>query len=380
MMNIHIGVLDSDPIRLITPILDSHLKITKLILFGKHNNKGLYERIKSLLEPKVMVCFLDLSTSTNFFEFYELHLFSILQLENSSVFFNASCGHRKYILPLYEFCVIHKIQTYYIDEYSDDLIWINNPKKKHYQIADKINIPQFLHIFNLQSLQSDSINFEDKYRGIKDIHQKWVKNAKYLAPGFATLNYLATTCRKTQSLTIELTPKQQGYKELSEILTDLSLFKLIDYENGVLSFKNEESRKYANGEWIENFIFNIILDLKSQLSTIQDVCYNLEIHRNLNDRIIKNELDIVVIVNNKLHIIECKTKDMRSGDDTLYKLESLREFFGGIQSRAMLLSYREVRNYDLSRADDLNIKIIGPNDFHCIKKEILSWFKEAGGH
>ena len=74
------------------------------------------------------------------------------------------------------------------------------------------------------------------------------------------------------------------------------------------------------------------------------------------------------VVNNKLHIIECKTKGMRDdGDDTLYKLESLRDLLGGLQARAMLVSFRPLRHNDITRAEDLGLALIGPDELKDLK-------------
>lgn len=64
--------------------------------------------------------------------------------------------------------------------------------------------------------------------------------------------------------------------------------------------------------------------MNCQLSENHSV--GVQVYRKIGDREVRNELDVATIVNNKLHIIECKTKGMREdGDDTLYKLESLRD-------------------------------------------------------
>lgn len=157
----------------------------------------------------------------------------------------------------------------------------------------------------------------------------WAGNALELGPGLATLNYLATTCRKEQKLSVSLTEKQQGYKELSILISDLVNAELAFYDKGILTFANEDARRFANGEWLETLVNNVVRQIQDDMPTIQDRSLNVQVYRQLGDREVKNELDIATVVNNKLHIIECKTKGMRDdGDDTLYKLESLRDLLG----------------------------------------------------
>ncbi len=93
----------------------------------------------------------------------------------------------------------------------------------------------------------------------------------------------------------------------------------------------------------------------------------------------RNEFDVATVVYNKLHIIENKTKGMRDdGDDTLYKLESLLDLLGGLQARAMLVSFRPLRHNDITRAEDLGLALIGTDELKDLKTNLTQWFKAAG--
>ena len=67
------------------------------------------------------------------------------------------------------------------------------------------------------------------------------------------------------------------------------------------------------------------------------------------------------------------------GDDTLYKLESLRDLLGGLQARAMLVSFRPLRHNDIIRAKDLGLALIGPDELKNLKAQLKLWFEDAGG-
>lgn len=103
--------------------------------------------------------------------------------------------------------------------------------------------------------------------------------------------------------------------------------------------------------------------------------------RYVNGKEVRNEIDVATIVNNKLHLIECKTKNMQSnGDDTLYKLESLKDLLGGFQARAMLISFRPLRYVDITRAKDLGLTLIGPDQLNQLPLHLKNWFNDAGGY
>ena len=142
-----------------------------------------------------------------------------------------------------------------------------------------------------------------------------------------------------------------------------------------------KSRRFANGEWLETLVHSTVRQIRKDMPTIQDHSLNVQVYRQLGDKEVRNELDVASVVNNKLHIIECKTKGMRDdGDDTLYKLESLRDLLGGLQARAMLVSFRPLRHNDIIRAKDLGLALIGPDELKNLKSQLELWFEGAGGN
>ena len=69
-----------------------------------------------------------------------------------------------------------------------------------------------------------------------------------------------------------------------------------------------------DGGWLEETTYGIVRSLAKKLPTIQDDGHSVEIERLINGQKVLNELDVVVLVNNKLFVIECKTKQFHKGD------------------------------------------------------------------
>lgn len=248
------------------------------------------------------------------------------------------------------------------------------------QVQDHIRISDYLTIFGAQAefpIEEEMIHIDEV---LLTVCEKWASHALELGPGLATLNFLATTCRKEHKLDVELSIKQQGYRELNILLDDLVGAELADYKDGVLTFHSEKARRFSNGEWLESLVHAHVRKIQAELSTLQDCSLNVQVSRKIGDKEVRNELDVATVVNNKLHIIECKTKGMRDdGDDTLYKLESLRDLLGGLQARAMLVSFRPLRHNDITRATDLGLALIGPDELKDLNHYLKNWFLAAGG-
>lgn len=383
-MAIHVGIIDQDPIRLVTPLLDNRAVCKHIIFIGDKTQQSMFERLKSVLDKRDIIA-----------EFFEIpsvvdtplirqaihKLESNLIQRGKAIKLNASCGLRHRLLTIYEMFRRNAWEIFVVEPYSDKICWIYPENYPDAQLEDHITISDYLTIFGARAEFNETDLPEQLDQQLYQLGQKWAGNALELGPGLATLNYLATTCRKEQKLDVELTDKQQGYRELNMLLSDLVDTQLATYQNGVLTFVSEDARRFSNGEWLETLVHSTVKQIQDELPTIQDRSLNVQVYRQLGEREVRNELDVATVVNNKLHIIECKTKGMRDdGDDTLYKLESLRDLLGGLQARAMLVSFRPLRHNDITRAEDLGLALIGPDELKDLKKHLSIWLSDAGGH
>ncbi|CZF85809.1 Card1-like endonuclease domain-containing protein [Grimontia marina] len=383
-MATHVGIIDQDPVRLVTALLHRKFKAEKVIFIGIECQRPQYEQLSQVLAPKGFETEFFLIPSDINIPLIKgkiEELASRLKDEGSEVFFNASCGLRHRLLTAYEIFRTYKWPIYVIEPFSDELCWLYPYGQTQEQVEDHINISDYLTIFGARCelLDDDIRTVLDTT--IESVGHKWASNAYELGPGLATLNYLATTCRKEQKLDVELSDKQQGYRELGMLIDDLTDAGLSTYQNGVLTFSSEAARRFANGEWLEWYVHHIVEEIRRELLTIQDLSLGVQVYRQIGEKEVRNELDVATVVNNKLHIIECKTKGMSSdGDDTLYKLESIRDLLGGLQARAMLVSFRPLRHHDITRATDLGLALIGPDQLGDLKTHLHEWFLRAGGH
>ncbi|WP_413284727.1 DUF1887 family protein [Vibrio sp. MA40-2] len=383
-MAIHVGIIDKDPIRLITPLFDKRAICEHIIFIGDKTQKVIFQRLKYVLDKR--------DIKAEFFEIPSivdtpLIIKAAHQLEEnllqrgSTIKLNASCGLRHRLLTVYEMFRRNDWEIFVVEPNSDKICWIYPEEYKDAQLQDHITISDYLTVFGARAEFNETEISENLDQQLYLLGQRWAGNALELGPGLATLNYLATTCRKEQKLEVALTEKQQGYREVNMLLSDLVETNLATYEDGVLTFASEDARRFSNGEWLETLVHSTVKQIQDELPTIQDHSLNVQVYRQLGEREVRNELDVATVVNNKLHIIECKTKGMRDdGDDTLYKLESLRDLLGGIQARAMLVSFRPLRHNDITRAEDLGLALIGPDELKDLKTHLANWFTDAGGH
>ncbi|NLS13055.1 DUF1887 family protein [Vibrio sp. SM6] len=382
-MAVHVGIIDQDPIRLVTPLLDSQLTSSHMVFIGDQTQSDSYERLKSVLAARGISCeffIIPAATNTSLIKQAIQTLAEDLKQRGEKVKFNASCGLRHRLLSAYEVFRTYHWPIFVVEPNSDKLCWLYPDGRQDTQVQDHITINDYLTIFGARG-EFSTIELPPQLdQQLYLLGERWASNALELGPGLATLNYLATTCRKEQKLDVTLSEKQQGYRELNMLITDLVAANIAEYDQGVLTFANEEARRFSNGEWLESLVHSTVKQIQDDLPTIQDHSLNVQVYRQIGEREVRNELDVASVVNNKLHIIECKTKGMLDdGDDTLYKLESLRDLLGGLQARAMLVSFRPLRHNDITRAQDLGLALIGPDELKNLRHHLQEWFAQAGG-
>ncbi|MEF1282610.1 DUF1887 family protein [Vibrio sp. M250220] len=383
-MAVHVGIIDQDPIRLVTPLLDHRTISDHIVFIGVKAQQDMYHRLHSVLGKRNITSeFFEIPNVANTSKIKQsiTQLAENLKARGEQVKLNASCGLRHRLLSVYEIFRTYHWPIFVVEPNSDSLCWLYPDGLDDNQVQDRITIDDYLTVFGARGEFNDHHLPEQLDQKLYQLGEKWASNALELGPGLATLNYLATTCRKEQRLDVELSEKQQGYRELNMLLSDLVAAEIATYDNGVLTFANEDARRFSNGEWLETLVHSTVRQIQQDMPTIQDHSLNVQVYRQLGDREVRNELDVASVVNNKLHIIECKTKGMRDdGDDTLYKLESLRDLLGGLQARAMLVSFRPLRHNDITRAEDLGLALIGPDELKDLKHHLTEWFTEAGGN
>ncbi|EHH0792958.1 DUF1887 family protein [Vibrio vulnificus] len=382
-MAVHVGIIDQDPVRLVTPLLDLRTVSTHIVFIGDESQRDMYQRLHSVLAQRDITSELFVIPSvvdTRLIKQSIQTLAEDLKSRGEDVKLNASCGLRHRLLSVYEVFRTYHWPIFVVEPNSDKLCWLYPDGREDSQVEDRITVADYLTIFGARGEFNEVELPPQLDQKLHELGERWASHALELGPGLATLNYLATTCRKEQKLDVELSEKQQGYRELNMLLADLVEAQIATYENGILTFANEDARRFSNGEWLETLVHSTVKQIQDDMPTIQDHSLNVQVYRQLGEREVRNELDVASVVNNKLHIIECKTKGMRDdGDDTLYKLESLRDLLGGLQARAMLVSFRPLRHNDITRAEDLGLALIGPDELKDLKKHLTDWFEQAGG-
>ena len=165
------------------------------------------------------------------------------------------------------------------------------------------------------------------------------------------LNYLAGEAKGTLVVRKSIPEK---YWELLKFFQDHGAIRY--YDNNRIEFPNEESRRFCQGIWLEEWVGNELRELNRRVK-LQDYASSIKIKSGTDT---ENEIDAAFLYKNRLYLIECKAADL--GKDAksappLYKLDSLH-LRPGMFTEMILASYQPLDPYGKRRAADLGIQVV----------------------
>jgi len=385
---IHVCLVRNTATANVTPALDPDFKPQEVILVHSQDKENEYRAgcLEAALKPagiKVSRWRIDDAREVEHIRDRMLEL--LIERENADIALNASGGTRPMSIAAYEVFKEFNKPIFYVHPETDAISWINQRDLPSFNVADRIKLPAFLQAHGAEvSRQGERSGVPENLRHLT---QELVVHAELLAKPLAAINWLAQ--QADGNLKAPLTERQRYWSELKALIQRFANEDLLTYQNDCLYFKDEASRFFVNGGWLEVYTYSLLYGLRAEMPRIQDVGRSIELCRDSTGRPVKNELDVAFLHNNHLHIIECKTKrfvEAKStqtledfdthGADVLYKLDTLKWLFGGIQTKVMLVSYQPLSFYDKQRARDLQIETCTAQQLSRLKTTLRRWIGE----
>lgn len=382
----HICLMGDDPTANLTPVIENKsVENRLLIVYQQHQEKSLNALTQV---AKTRGCSVDswlieedLSVEDLKFSFIRLYESEIERGQyrdrmddfRKSYCLNASNGSRQQVLSAYEISRSYQVPIFIIEPKSDCLCWLYPESRKKQAISDRIKIHEFLSINHSRVLSQKKT--EDLTASMKAIGNQWLSKVQSLASGLSKLNYLASSADNS-NLKARQNQSMLSDQSLQWLLDELASNKLIEFDGKNINFLSEKNRFFCNGGWLEETTFAIVKRLSTELPIIQDVKHSVEIARAVDSKNVRNELDVVALVNNKLHVIECKTKrfDSSDGNHTIYKLDSIVNRLGGIKARAALVSFYPLNKAEMRRAKENDIEVFSVSDLQDLSGCLHAWF------
>lgn len=229
----------------------------------------------------------------------------------------------------------------------------------------------------LRSSLSDDSGWRQRAEQRKALTKYLGKQSGNLGNFIGQLNYLCNLAldKKGQLLQKPLQRLNRSPKGMwRDALQKISETDVLQWDGDrTLDFSDAESTRYLGGGWLEEFAWHQAKDLQpddlrmSAVGTWEGTLWG------------RNELDVVVVHNNRLLLIECKTlkigRDSHNDDQMLYKLDSVGDDVKGLFGDVILLTARMPTQAVKDRAYHHKIRIVVAQRFPRLQKDLRQWMQ-----
>ena len=300
--------------------------------------------------------------------------------EQANIMLNATGGTKPMSIAAYEVFRTFGKPIFYIHPERDRLIWMHPGDRASIDLADRIKLKEYLIAYGAHDVHE--AHKSGVPNNIRRLATELIDNIGAYAPALSSLNYLAAMANNPLLRSPEIGRELNGNQAFWELLKLFEDTKLLRQDGAHLTFKDEDSRFVVNGGWLELHAYACCLNVKKSLG-IQDVARSVEVSRQQGRSKVLNELDVAFLKDNRLYLLECKTKRYSGHDrkhdegaDVLYKLDSLRDLLGGLQAKAMLVSFRELNKHNRHRAKELKVEYCCHKELKHLEEKIGVWLKK----
>ncbi len=377
-LDTHICLISGQPLPNLIPAFDPALRPERVIQVVSPDMQQRARWLEELLKPRgVQVDQWPVNDAWDI-EHLQERMLELLETERSAaddlrIALNVTGGTKPMSIAAYESCRAYDLPIFYVHPETDRVVWLHPSDRPASELADRIRIEDFLKAHGVQVEGQPGRSVADD--SLLQIGEEIIDRLGDYQRPLGTLNWLAQTAQR--SLQSEPVPEQGG--GLRELIDLFEWHGFLERENGRLRFRDEAARFFANGGWLEYRVFDAVRKIRRQDNHIHDIAYGIEVAREQGGKTVPNELDVAFLRNNRLHLIECKTRQFRGagedspGAETLYKLDTLADLTGGLQARAMLVSYRDIADHDRARARDLRIAVCAGQQLHHLHEHLKNF-------
>jgi hypothetical protein len=295
--------------------------------------------LSSMVKPNITELVAIECDGWNFLDLLEKLRINIKLLPNDQLFVNVTGGTKLMALPVYEFAKEQlpevEVKLFYTTTNSE-IVWFL--EKNHVErLQTKLSIQELISLQNQKINQSYSFN--ETYKKFKDhllvIEEQLSKNS---SPWNKFLKYV------NQHIRIDEENKNQSLLKVSETLNskqELFYFKIEKTEVEIL-YQGESWLKFnlpetevlwflINAGWFELMVANKLVETYPDHEILLNVVFNFR----SNQKLVRNEVDVLMCDGNKLIFVECKSGNIRSKDIDAIKIR--KEVYGGLIGDSILV-------------------------------------------
>jgi hypothetical protein len=372
--NIHILLVSDQAAPNLLPALDPELKPNEAILLVTKKMAGRASALENVLrEASVKVSSINLDDEHDFSALEKVLLELAATRDGENIALNVTGGTKLMALAAQSVAQAAEWRVFYVDVDTDEVIWLGKETHRK-KLSTQLRLPHYLRGYGFRL--EEGIERPPADHRHNELLQTMVSQVGSLETALSQLNYLAQLAEDHKNLHIELNEDQQDSRSLEALLRNFETAGVLNVKGSKIQFNSEQDRSFTKGGWLEHHAYRTISALHSQLG-VRDKAANLIV---VDENGVKNELDIAFLAKNRLFIVECKTARMDSAragkaNDTLFKLSEICRRVGGLGTRGMLASYRQLGESEKKLAKALHIEVVTGVELNRLDERIKRWVK-----
>lgn len=352
---VHVCLVSHQPTPNLTPVLDPRTRPEEVVLLTSEPMRERADWLENVLRPRgVRVARAPLDGAFDIERIREQVFDLVAAREGEDLALNATGGTKPMSIAAFEVFRGLGLPVFYVHPDHDRLVWLYHPagdRPSAVDLDDRVKLPAFLAAHGVE-MQSTSAG-DGVPAPLRDLTRELVARPDRYGRALGFLNHLAASARGS----LRSEPFRGGRGVFGELLELFEAAGCLRRESGRLRFPDETRRFYVNGGWLEAHVYSTIFGLRAELPEIHDLQASLEVTYGGE---VRNEVDVAFLADNRLYVVECKTKRFSKSDgfadEALYKLGTLDEQLGGLGARSLLVSYQPIRRSDYTRARQYGIR------------------------
>jgi hypothetical protein len=387
----HLCLVSAQATPNLLPLIDEVWRPKKVVLACSAQMKHAAQALRAVIQTKasgMVVETLELPNAYDYGALSDAFLSYLAEHESDNIALNVTGGTKLMAVAAQEAFRSAGKPVFYVNVESDQVLVIGQDASGQapQPLRAKLKVHEMLraHGYSVTTQEHPQIT-----RELRDLTARLVDRVSSAGRALGALNALARAARDN-NLRVELN-RDQSSMALGDVVALFADAGLLRQQGDTLIFKDEESRFFANGGWLEAHVFEALQSLRAQHDGLTDVAMGVRVAFGGQDARSKakdkNEIDVAFLFRNTLHLIECKTANLAQGgkgDDNkateaLYKMESLLKL-GGLRTRGMVVDYRgQLANSeaDRQRAKESHIEIVSGAQLKDLKGVIARLWLSA---
>jgi len=367
----HIAFVAPEVTPNLTPAIDSRLKPQKIfLLYPAELKKQMKKLIQFYQAYGIKTQAIEIKSAYNI-EQVKRGLEKVverIQKENlKDLAINLSCGPKMMTIAAIQYFANTPAHLFYLKP-NDQLIWLNQ-EHPSINLQDKLTLENLL---QTKDMSYQALCWSEQQHTKAQIALKLLKSHILPQNLVHTLNLEIKSWQGVAAKQEKPMPQYQAFRQqLSQKFPQFK-FKKDRLKEGYDKFV----LKLLQGGWLEYYVYQTLKTLQLEIPQIQDVQMGCVIR---SEEKIKDEIDVMLLLNNKLYIIECKTGKNTDTNLHLQRLDSLsRKLGGGLSNKALITTtYLPEYGGAYAKAQQLGVQIFNQQHLNQLKKHLKKWLEET---